>query len=245
MKNKTFPKISSVQQQTILCVGGAQHLTEDKTSAVLIHYNLSISSNRVNGYRFTTAVSMKTLHALEKKGLVRTFKPPVSFGFNRHPQQHVELTPLGWEVFDKLAEENQEAHKAYEEKLDQVRTENFSKRSFTVAMMRKVVKVKYQRCDLTILAESEEEAFALAQEVRHPRWFNPYSFSRKGIPKDTEEVSEPTLLSVQEQEVKEDSGKEETPNTAAVDEAVRRYKSTHPAPETFKGVAQYIREKRK
>jgi len=215
-----FPKLSPVQIQAVLCIGGLEHKEGKAVKYAGKVYkefsSLAVKNYRVGAYSSTKDLPVATVEGLEKKGILLTVKEGTPYKFNKF----ANLTSLGWDMFDQLASENQAEHVAHEKELDRIRAENQATVCYTVTLKKTRKVVQTQRHSITMIAETEAEAVEKVLKKGMP--YSKYWFD------NVEETFEPAVEKV------------EAMNTDSQKSAIYNYERQHPAPESFVGVKEYL-----
>jgi hypothetical protein len=224
-KKYNQPKLSDVQQQALLCIGGAQFLND--MQSVKLDLKLVIHKDRT--YRGVAEITEKTVAAMGKKGLLSVSKERRPASSYIH-DTYISLTDLGWSLFRLLAEENQKQHDLYYTELERVRAEHAATSAYRVTLLKRVQTIEYKECAIDVVASSKEEAVTNAMELlRKPqRWSMPLYINQPEIPRPTVTESQPEVHQIVQRGVSGD------------DEAVNNYRRSHKAPEFFKGVKEYL-----
>lgn len=171
-------KMTNVQKFALLLVGGLATVGESEDGFVTVATSARSNSNRQwfwagthkywsENHKKTVTIRAKTFRALANKGLLvaqDTLAFNVSFG--------VQLTAVGWDVFDTLARRNQREHDAWQEKLEVLTAEEAVKgdtHRVQVVCYREVKVTKFQMVCLSAevtatdpasLKEAAEKEFA-------------------------------------------------------------------------------------
>ena len=175
--------LTSIQRHAVLLVGGGTTISEDDfriAERKRARYSNGVAKNTSywkgvcrycsedKDINVVVIIRLKTFKALERKGLMILDEGSTSMdGIARFVT--ARLTPLGWSIFDILAQEYQEAHDSWSKKLELLTKEEAEKGEtykFRTILQRKVKVVRFKKAlaEVSVVAKSREEAEKLAEK---------------------------------------------------------------------------------
>ncbi len=172
-------KLSEPQQYALLLLG-ARQTRQDKHQMVRVcraedgGYSkpsywsgiINFASRKKDASRSKKAIRVKTFLAMEKKGFILLSDTDATSKYELTAQ----LTDLGWEIFDYLAQRSQNIVDVYDRRLAALTAEEKAKPKVwdvCIKMRRKVVKPEYQHADESytgIEAATAEAAMEIARD---------------------------------------------------------------------------------